>query len=293
MKTNYSFKILSPAKINLCLHITGKRDDGYHELYSLMSCISLYDKLFFSFDNHGINISCSNFDVPKDNTNLAYKAAECFYNEMMFKGFSVIPSVDIYIDKIIPIGAGLGGGSSNAASVLKELNRYYGNPFTIKELMVIGLQIGADVPFFIYEKSSIATGIGEKLTFYNGSLPYFIIVVYPGFKVSTIKIFKKFKFSLTKEKKLSTYTKLQDDDFDVELHLINDLEDVTGLMHSEIFFVKNILLKNEAKGALMSGSGSSVFGIYTTKRSALSAYERISDIGKNHGWQVYLVNILN
>jgi len=293
VKATHNLKVLSPAKINLFLHITGKRDNGYHELYSLMTCISLYDKILFSFNTPGINISCSSVDIPDDKTNLAYMAADCFYKKITSGKIKVKPCVSIHIDKVIPVGAGLGGGSSNAASVLKTLNNYYDKPFTDKELMIMGLKLGADVPFFISAKPSIATGIGEKLSRYKDIFPYQVIVVYPGFKVSTIKIFKKFKFNLTKEKKTFKGTCFQGNGFSVGKYLINDLEKVTVSMHHEISSIKQTLMDNGAEGALMSGSGSSVFGLYTKRETALPAYMKLSDIGLEYGWQVNLVNIIN
>ena len=145
-------KLLSPAKINLFLQVTGKRPDGYHELFSLMCCVDLFDTILLQFDFKNIRIESPHPQIPLDETNLAYRAAAVF-----FKALNVNDGLKIIIDKSIPIAAGLGGGSSNAASVLKGLNRHYGYPFSRNQLMSMGLDLGADVPFFIFGKPALAS----------------------------------------------------------------------------------------------------------------------------------------
>ncbi len=147
-------KILSPAKINLFLQVRGKRSDGYHELVTLMSCISLYDVMTFDFKTPGISVRCDSSEVPDNEGNLAFKAANLFYDRL-----SAIPGdamgsggVSIFIEKHIPVAAGLGGGSSNAGRTLLHLNQYHGDPFSAVEMNRMGLALGADVPFFLQQK---------------------------------------------------------------------------------------------------------------------------------------------
>ena len=147
-------KILSPAKINLFLQVTGKRPDEYHELFSLMCCLDLYDTLVFQFGGKSIEIDSDDPHIPLDESNLACVAASLF-----FKTLHVNEGVKITIKKTIPVAAGLGGGSSNAASVLWALNQHYGSPFTRDQMLSMGLDLGADVPFFLFSFLNVSPNI--------------------------------------------------------------------------------------------------------------------------------------
>ena len=278
-------KILSPAKINLFLQVTGKRPDGYHELFSLMCCVDLCDKIFLQFGFKGIRIESSHPQVPLDDANLAHRAATVF-----FKALNVKDGLKISIDKSIPVAAGLGGGSSNAASVLNGLNQHYGHPFTRNRLMSMGLDLGADVPFFLFGKPALASGIGEKLEAYPGPLPFHIVVVYPGFKVSTGEVFQNLNLGLTNcEKKIKEPFSIKIV-FDPELHLCNDLEIVTESEYPVITSIKEQLLNRGALGALMSGSGPTVFGLFSDFYTAESAKQAIVD---NTRWDAFVCDIFD
>lgn len=272
--------ILSPAKINLFLHITGKRLDGYHELFSLMCRVSLYDTVSLSFGVENTTISCNVAQIPQDETNTAWKAANVFFKALKNKH----EGVKIFIDKQIPVGAGLGGGSSNAAAVLLGLNRFYNYPFLFDELISMGVLIGADVPFFIFQKPAIATGIGEILKAYDKLKPYKILLVYPGFSVSTAKIYKNFNFRLTQNRK-----KFIEPFFDLKNNLENDLETVAEFFYPEISLVKQALINQGACGTLMCGSGSAVFGIFSDFSSAEKAHNILS---QNKKWKIFHVDML-
>jgi 4-diphosphocytidyl-2-C-methyl-D-erythritol kinase len=278
-------KLFPSAKINLFLHITGKRPDGYHNLISLMCRIGLYDTLSLTFNVGKTAVSCSHPEVPEDETNLAHKAANLF-----LKTLNAGKGVKIFIDKKIPVGAGLGGGSSNAAAVLLGLNRFYGSPYSRKELMDMGLSIGADVPFFIFGKPAIAGGIGEKLKEYNALEPCHVLLIFPEFNVSTADVYKKLNLGLTKcEKELKKFILNRESTFDVKRHLCNDLETVTSSIYPEIEAAREALVKNGAEGVLMSGSGPSVFGLFHDLEKAKKAYDRLS---RKSGWQFFLVDML-
>ena len=278
-------RILSPAKINLFLGVIGKRPDGYHELYSLMCCVDLFDTVFLQFGLKNIQIESSHPQIPLDDTNLAYRAAAVF-----FKALNVNDGLKIFIDKSIPVAAGLGGGSSNAASVLKGMNQHYGYPFSRNQLMSMGLGLGADVPFFLFGKSALASGIGENLEAYPGPLPFHVVVVYPGFTISTREVFQKLNLGLTKcEKKIKRLFLIKNS-FDPELNLCNDLEIVTASEYPVITSIKERLLIRGALGALMSGSGPSVFGLFSDSHTAERAKQAI---GENAGWDVSVCNILD
>ena len=267
-------EILSPAKINLFLYVTGKRTDGYHDIVSLMCCISLCDVITLQFGMKSNTVVCSHPHVPQNETNLAYRAALLFLNRLDANGRS--DGVSITINKYIPVAAGLGGGSSNAASVLLGLNHFYGRPFSVNQLMSMGILLGADVPFFLFQKPAIATGIGERLEAFGGLHPFKILLISPELSVSTAEIYRKLNLRLTNCKKKLTNTPLKKHGFDVALHLCNDLETVTASIHPEILSAKEHLLNHGAQGALMSGSGPTVFGLYADIEKASQAKDALS-----------------
>ncbi len=265
-------KILSPAKINLFLQVRGKRPDGYHELFSLMCCITLFDEISLQFGTaETIDIDCSHPGVPADDTNLAHRAASLFQRQM-----GSAQGLKIHLTKNIPVAAGLGGGSSNAASILLALNTHYGRPFTRKHLMQMGLKLGADVPFFIFQKPAFATGIGEKLEAFEGDLPYHVLLLYPGFNVSTAQTYQNLNLGLTKVEKKPTSNHLKLKRFNPVRHLTNDLEQVTASRYPGIGLAKEKLLKLGAVGALMSGSGPTVFGLFGNAETAETARQALS-----------------
>ncbi len=284
MKSNGQIKTLSPAKINLFLHITGKRSDGYHELLTLICRVSLFDTVSLTFGAKKTTVFCTDSNVPNDETNLAYRAADIF-----LKSLNKNKGVKICIDKKIPVSAGLGGGSSNAASVLLELNRYYGNPFSVDVLMSMGLSIGADVPFFIFRKPAIASGIGEKLKAYDRLQPLKVLLIYPNYSVSTAQVYKNLNLGLTKCTKNFNDSIFKYSSFDANLHLCNDLEDVTTLMHPDIINIKEVLLRYGATGALMSGSGPTVFGLFHDSDNAQAAFRSLL---QNNNWRLFLADML-
>jgi 4-diphosphocytidyl-2-C-methyl-D-erythritol kinase len=277
-------EVCAPAKINLFLEVVGKRPDGYHNIRSLMSCISLYDTVKLNMEADKISVCCNHSEVPEDNTNLAFQAADLFY-----KALAVPGRVRIEIEKNIPVGAGLGGGSSNAAAVLVALNKYFDFPLTDKDLKSIGIGIGADVPFFIKGKPSVASGIGEQLEEIQGLRPYPVVLVNPGFSVFTAMVYKKFNFGLTKLKKINRNTPFSEMLSNIDNHLHNDLETVTATMFPEIIRTKKLLIKLGAAGALMTGSGPTVFGLFKDAESAKNAYDSLTHFS---GKQKFLAEII-
>ena len=279
-------RILSPAKINLFLQVIGKRPDGYHELFSLMCCITLFDEILLEFGgDENIEIHCSHPNVPADETNLAYRAAEMFLNRM-----GKAQGLKIELTKNIPVAAGLGGGSSNAASILLALNAHYGHPFSDTHLFEMGLKLGADVPFFVFKKPALATGIGEKLDTFKGDLPYHFLLLYPGFSVSTAETYQNLNLGLTKAEKKPTSNHLKLNRFNPARHLANDLEQVTAPKYPEIGLAKEKLLNQGAVGALMSGSGPTVFGLFNNAETAETARQSLSVDQKDQGEQLFLAD---
>ena len=279
-----SLRILTPAKINLFLQIIGKRPDGYHDLNSLMCCISLYDEIVIHVGNWDTSIVCDQHDVPQDTSNLAHRAATLFLDTL-----KTSQGAEIILRKHIPMAAGLGGGSSNAAGVLLGLNHHFGDPFSRNQLMAMGLSLGADVPFFIFQTPALASGIGETLEAYPGLPANHILLVNPGFTVSTAEIYRNLNLRLTNCKKKITNALLKNRGFDAALHLCNDLETVTASTHPEIHSIKEKLTNYGALGALMSGSGPSVFGIFLEAETARHARDALA---RNSDWWVYLADLI-
>jgi len=282
-------KIVSPAKLNLFLQVTGKRSDGYHELFTLVCCINLFDTIFLKTGQKEITVFCDHPEVPEDNKNLAWQAADIFLKNIKKRSKTSDAGIGISIKKRIPVAAGLGGGSSNAAAVFLGLNKIYGHPFTRDEILQMAINVGADVPFLIHQKPAIATGIGEQLEAYNRLRPLKILLVSPGFGVSTAVVYKNLNLGLTKcTKKLKQFHSDRLD-FDIKKHLCNDLESVTGKLYPDIYAIKEALLNEGAAGALMSGSGPSVFGIFSTVNKLKRAEKALS---KKHSWQVIPVDVI-
>lgn len=275
--------LLSPAKINFFLAITGRRSDGYHELLSLFCPVTLYDTITLTFGETDIRVSCNHPDVPDNEGNIAYRAATLFVERL-----GKTDGVAIRIDKQIPVAAGLGGGSSNAATVLMALNEYYHHPFSQTEISEMGLKLGADVPFFIFGKPALARGIGEKLEAVERLISYKILIIFPGFGVSTAYIYKNLNLRLTNCEKKLKHSCFKNSDIDAASCLCNDLETAAEVLYPEISDVKHALLAQGAKAALMSGSGSSVFGLFADTLQAENAFRVLS---AHPRWQCYLTDM--
>ncbi|MDZ7830857.1 MAG: 4-(cytidine 5'-diphospho)-2-C-methyl-D-erythritol kinase [Desulfobacterales bacterium] len=278
-------EIKSFAKVNLYLEITGKRPDGYHELITVMCLIDLHDTLRIEFQPPVTRLSCNHADVPSDEANLVLKAARTF-----FQAIGRTDALTVSIDKKIPVGAGLGGGSSNAAAMLTALNNHYQQPLDKAALMTLAGRIGADVPFFIYGRPALAMGIGEDLTPFDNLSESPVVLIYPGKPLSTGEVYQRLNFGLTKSKKINTqiiFRHIRKKEIPALLH--NDLEPPAFAMNPEIAHAKTVLLGEGAAGALMSGSGSSVFGIYPNPEDAHKACADIK-AGYAH-WDVFLTKL--
>jgi 4-diphosphocytidyl-2-C-methyl-D-erythritol kinase len=282
-------RLLSYAKINLFLYVTGKRPDGYHELFSLMCPIDLHDTIELNFTGASITLRCSNPALPSDSSNLVYRAARLFFDCLPDKLKDDSLGVEIGLTKQIPVGAGLGGGSGNAATVLMGLNQHFGMPFSGEALRRMGLLLGADVPFFILGRPAIATGIGEVLSPLNFQPLLHVLLVNPGYSVSTHEVYKNLNFGLTNTQKLNKGLLFRAWKQDPVNHLWNDLEQVTASKYPEIKTIKEALLANGAAGALMTGSGPTVFGIFNDRHRALQAKEALSETKE---WWLFLSETL-
>ena len=260
--------VQAPAKINLVLRVLGKRPDGYHEIESIMQMVSLYDTLSFEEGGRGIVLKTDHPDLPTGEENLIVRAARLVCDETGRR-----PKLRIGLVKRIPIAAGLGGGSSDAAAALAGLNRLWGEPIPPKRLVMLAETLGMDVPFFLNGPTALATGRGECLErLPSPSPPLSVLLVNPGIKVSTALAYGALKLGLTTENKHISIRRFSIATFvEARAVLENDLEQVTLKAHPEIREIKESLLNEGALGALMSGSGSTVFGLFPDPESATSA----------------------
>lgn len=259
----------SPAKVNLILRVLGRRPDGYHDIESLMQKISLCDELFFTPAEKDIRIRCHGASLPEDESNIVHRAASAIRSRLPGR-----PGVEITIHKKIPVAAGLGGGSSNAAVTLTTLNELFGLNLPRQELMAIGKSLGADVPFFIFADAAWAFGIGERLYPAEPLPKMWFVLVNPGFEVSTKAVYQKLNLALTKEKRKDSIHRFNTVS-ELAGALRNDLEGVTLDLHPELRAVKDLLVKMGALGSLMSGSGPTLFGLFDSEKKAAMAEETL------------------
>jgi len=275
------FTLKAPAKINWLLEVMGLRDDGYHEIRSLIQKVTLYDVLTFEpFEEVTLT---TNSQIPVEE-NLVFKAVT-----ILRKTYNVKAGVRIHLRKYIPVSAGLGGGSSDAATTLIGLNRLWGLELRQKELHAIAEMLGSDVPFFLYEPISLVSGRGEKISPLKAGNPIDILFVKPGITVSTAWAYnnlsaqicqgRNLKSSLSRSEltkkenniKLLCQALKQADISTLNKAIFNDLEIVTGGSFPVITAIKDRLLKEGAVASMMSGSGPTVFGVFDSKKSAENA----------------------
>lgn len=265
----------SYAKINLTLDVLSRRENGYHDVCMVMQTINLYDTVTVVKKNEGIALSISNDELPTDGRNIAYKAAEIFFNECGING-----GAEINIDKNIPIAAGLAGGSSNAAAVICALNLLYETNLDDDQLIRIGTKLGADVPFCIIGGTCLCKGIGEEITEIDNDIVADLLIVKPEQGISTAEIYKE----------IDNHTNLKHHDTkamidavkngninEVSALLSNVMESVTINRLPEINKIKQTMSENGAIGTLMSGSGPTVYGIFENKNIALTAGKAFAD----------------
>ena len=259
--------LTAPAKLNLFLEITGRRPDGYHLVSMVMQTISLCDEVTVSLEESGapIQIECTDSRIPADESNTAYKAAVLFMKSI---GREPV-GVSISIKKNIPSQAGMAGGSTDAAAVLKALNAMTGEPLTQRELAAIAGKIGADVPFCVYGGTMTAEGIGTILTPLPDMPRCSFVIVKPEVNVSTAEAYKRSDetgYTSPKSPERVTNGICSGDTDEIARGLYNKFEEVLSL--PEIDEIKRSMLEHGAKGALMTGSGSAVFGIFTDSTAA-------------------------
>jgi 4-diphosphocytidyl-2-C-methyl-D-erythritol kinase len=286
------------AKINLFLYVTGRRSDGFHDLFSLMAKIGLADDMAFTFHGRGIQVSCDHPDVPGNETNLAHRAAVLFF-ACCEKASQPIrgEGVSIHIKKQIPVGGGLGGGSSNAATVLQVLNDRYSRPFSLKQLIQMGCCLGADVPFFLFNGPALATGVGEKLVPVSNLDYCHVLLCDSGIHVPTARVFKSHEFCLTSHKKYTIKSVsdalLKGQVGDIGQYLHNDLEGSAFRLYPEIRSTKKEMERLLQRPVNMSGSGGSLFALYPGPKDAQQDYEMLCRRWSGKNRNVFLTALQN
>jgi len=275
-------RVFSPAKINLFLKILKKRQGGFHEIVSLMQAVNLRDEIEIERIPQGIKVACNNPAVPTDKSNLAYRAAQLFLQATKVKS-----GVKIGIKKRIPAAAGLGGGSSDAASVLIGANKLFKTKFSAVELHRIACKLGSDVPFFLTLGSALATGRGEKLKSLKVPLNYWLVLVNPGSAVSTKWAYSRVTPRATERK---THFRRRRVSFTEMLEMIkekgNDLAPAVIRKFPEVQEIIEGLGESGAYYAAMSGSGPTVFGIFKNKSWASAAAIHLS---RKKSWRTWVV----
>ena len=259
-------KLKAPAKINLSLSIKGLREDGFHELEMIMQSISLYDYITLEKIEKGIEISCDDIRIPTDSNNLAYQAAE-----LIIKNYNLDKGVKISIEKNIPLAAGLAGGSTDAAAVLKAMSKLFSLNLNKKELYKLAKEIGSDVSFCIYGGTALATSRGEKITQLANIEKNHLVLVTPTVEVSTAAIYKAYdkkeiNLKIPTEKLVKDINKNKN--IDCSLPFANELEKVTEKRIEEVNLIKDKLREFSPELVLMSGSGPSVFAIVKNEKEA-------------------------
>lgn len=268
-------RLKAPAKVNYRLDVLRRRPDGYHDLRMIMQRFDLCDDIEITLDSEpGIRVACGREGVPEGPENIAWRAADA-----LMAIYGKPAGVNISITKNIPVAAGLGGGSSDGASVLMGVNELLELGLSEERLMEIGVKLGADVPFFIFKRTALAEGIGEKLTPLDHIPPAWLVVVNPNIHVSTAWVYQNLQLT----NKVDDYKipRFYRNISDVCAILSNDLEAVTIQRFQVIREIKERLLAEGALGSLMSGSGPTVFGIFEGEAEA----RRCADaIGRETGW---------
>ena len=261
----------SPAKINIGLWVTNKRPDGYHEIYTIFHTLELHDRIFIK-PAHIQKVQTST-NIPQEE-NIVFKTLKKFE-----EWTGIIPQFEIFIEKNIPIGAGLGGGSSNAATVLKYINEYYENPLSEEELFQLAASIGADVPFFLKGGMAIGEGIGDKLQFMDKTFSDRIFIIYPGISIPTGEIYQKVTPEmLTKKEDIHIIDSLTGD-FE---RLLDRVENTLGkIVERDFPQVKEVIntLRYLGYKPVISGSGSSVYAIGEPS-------EELNKICQIKGWKL-------
>ncbi|MBD0409107.1 4-(cytidine 5'-diphospho)-2-C-methyl-D-erythritol kinase [Bacillus siamensis] len=276
----------APAKINLSLDVRSKRPDGYHEVEMIMTTIDLADRIELTeLPENVIRVASHNRFVPDDQRNLAYQAAK-----LLKERFQVKKGVSIMITKVIPVAAGLAGGSSDAAATLRGLNRLWNLKLSVEELAELGAEIGSDVSFCVYGGTALATGRGEKIRHISAPPHCWVVLAKPTIGVSTAEVYRRLNLQQVRHPDVQAMIDaIEEKSFQkVCSQLGNVLESVTLNLHPEVAMIKNQMKRFGADAVLMSGSGPTVFGLVQYE----SKVQRIYNGLRGFCDQVYAVRMI-
>ena len=280
------------AKINLGLDVLRRKEDGYHEVKMIMQTIHLHDQIHLKkIEEDEIRIRTNLYYLPNNENNLAYKAAKLLKDEFELPG-----GVSIHLKKVIPVAAGMAGGSSDAAAVLFGMNKMYGLMLSMQELMDRGVKLGADVPYCIMRGTALAEGIGEKLTRLPAMPKCHILIAKPPINVSTKFVYENLHANDLKPEDHPNVDiqmeALEEGNLEkLVANMGNVLERVTVPEYPVINEIKQMMMDTGAIGSMMSGSGPTVFGIFTSYVQAQEAYKKIRQSGLSK--QIYLTTPYN
>ncbi|MBT7423392.1 MAG: 4-(cytidine 5'-diphospho)-2-C-methyl-D-erythritol kinase [Candidatus Marinimicrobia bacterium] len=256
----------SYSKVNIGLKVLSQRDDGYHNIYTIFQELNFGDSIDIEKREHGFKIIANVDWIPTNKSNICYKA----YTEIK-KEFSEVKGIHIKIDKKIPIGSGLGGGSANAAALLKGIKNIYKLEVTESKLEEIGGEVGADVPFFIRGKTQLGEGVGDKLTQLPKAIIGTYLLVIPKISIRTEWAYSVIKNRLNNQNKNAKFSSFINEDYSSLQIFENDFEQIVIPAYPEIGAIKSKLLNLGARFASLSGSGSTVYGVYDDEASAKEA----------------------
>ena len=284
MDNKKKITMLAPAKINVCLGVTGRRENGYHDIDSVMQTIGLYDKISVIVSQNAkgqkIDVLCPGHEELNGENDIAYGMAQVFFEYSKTENYDVT----IEIEKVIPMEAGLGGGSSDAATVALALNKLTGSRLSEEELMKIGAMVGADVPFLVHKGTAFVGGIGEVITPCRDLPETYVLVAYPkSEKISTGKAYAAIdargEFSSHSDFEKMKAAIEKGDISAISAASYNIFESVLPA-GSVVFSIKEAMVKHGALMSLMSGSGSAVFGFFASEEAAKSTAAKLSDAAK-------------
>jgi len=274
-----SIRIRAHAKVNLGLAVLGVREDGYHEIDTVFQTISIADTLVISRRERGVSLVASGIAVPGGTENLAWRAADAFRERVLDCG------VAIDLTKRIPVAAGLGGGSADAAAVLVGLDALHGTGLSAEVLESLGLSIGSDVPFLLRGGTARAGGRGERLERLRPLAGAWFVLATPGFGVTAAEVYRRARIRLTPEREFIRLicSGIQEGDAAaVAAAMRNDLETGVTTIYPEIRRIKQALSEAGCAGVVMSGSGSTVVGLVRTREEADSVRSRLA----GRGWSL-------
>lgn len=265
------------AKINLCLDVVGRLENGYHQVRMIMQTVGIYDTLSFERTTGEIKIMSDAGEIPLGEDNLIYKAAS-----LMRERFQIAGGVSVHLEKRIPVAAGMAGGSTDAACTMKAMNLLYDLGLSEEELCTLGVKIGADVPYCILGGTALSEGIGEVLTKLPPMPECVLLVAKPEIGVSTKEVYERIdRHEITDHPDVDGMQRaIAENDLDgVVKRLANVLATVTEEMHPVVQKIREVMLSQGALGSLMSGSGPSTFGIFESEEKARTAGEQIRELG--------------